>query len=109
LTKPTSSPSRPAIETELNVRDRLFNIVQDLAAVHGFAPSDQEARALVDEQLREGTLRRLDGPALAGFAYRLVNAPTAARRKSVTAFIDWLRAEAAAFRAPHELVMTRAA
>ena len=56
--------------------------------------------ALVDEQLREGTLRRLDGPALAGFAYRLVNAPTAARRKSVTAFIDWLRAEAAAFRAP---------
>ena len=65
--------------------------------------------ALVDEQLREGTLRRLDGPALAGFAYRLVNAPTAARRKSVTAFIDWLRAEAAAFRAPHELVMTRAA
>jgi LysR family glycine cleavage system transcriptional activator len=65
--------------------------------------------ALVDEQLRDGTLRRLDGPALAGFAYRLVDAPSAARRKSVTAFIDWLRAEAATFRATPEQVMTRAA
>ena len=65
--------------------------------------------ALVDEQLRDGTLRRLDGPALAGFAYRLVDAPSAARCKSVTAFIDWLRAEAATFRAAPEQVMTRAA
>lgn len=65
--------------------------------------------ALVDEQLRQGTLRRLDGPALAGFAYRLVDAPSATRRKAVTAFIDWLRAEAATFRAAPEQVMTRAA
>ncbi|MGY3489469.1 LysR family glycine cleavage system transcriptional activator [Bradyrhizobium sp. USDA 4011] len=65
--------------------------------------------ALVDEQLRDGTLRRLDGPALAGFAYRLVDAPSAARRKSVSAFIDWLRAEAATFRAAPGQVMTRAA
>ncbi|GKQ55542.1 LysR substrate-binding domain-containing protein [Bradyrhizobium sp. Ce-3] len=65
--------------------------------------------ALVDEQLRQGTLRRLDGPALAGFAYRLVDAPGAARRKSATAFTDWLRAEAAAFRAAPGEVMTRAA
>ncbi|WP_076858463.1 LysR substrate-binding domain-containing protein [Bradyrhizobium mercantei] len=65
--------------------------------------------ALVDEQLRQGTLRRLDGPALPGFAYRLVDAPAAARRKSVTAFVDWLRGEAAAFRAAPAQVMTRAA
>lgn len=65
--------------------------------------------ALVDEQLRQGTLRRLDGPALLGFAYRLVDTPNAARRKSVSAFIDWLRAEAATFRAAPEQVMTRAA
>ncbi|HEX7924415.1 MAG TPA: LysR substrate-binding domain-containing protein [Bradyrhizobium sp.] len=65
--------------------------------------------ALVDEQLRQGTLRRLDGPALAGFAYRLVDAPGPARRQAVTAFIDWLRAEAATFRAAPEQVMTRAA
>ncbi|MGF6307993.1 LysR family glycine cleavage system transcriptional activator [Bradyrhizobium sp. i1.8.4] len=65
--------------------------------------------ALVDEQLRQGTLRRLDGPALAGFAYRLVDGPSAARRKSATAFIDWLRGEAATFRATPERVITRAA
>ncbi len=65
--------------------------------------------ALVDEQLREGTLRRLDGPALPGFAYRLVDETAMSRRKSVTAFIDWLRGEAAAFRAAPEQVMTRAA
>ncbi|MBR0895937.1 LysR family transcriptional regulator [Bradyrhizobium tropiciagri] len=65
--------------------------------------------ALVDEQLREGTLRRLDGPALPGFAYRLVDAPGTARRKSVTAFVDWLRGEATAFRTAPQQIMTRAA
>ncbi|VIO71571.1 Glycine cleavage system transcriptional activator [Bradyrhizobium ivorense] len=65
--------------------------------------------ALVDEQLRQGTLRRLDGPALPGFAYRLVEAPDGVRRKSVIAFVDWMRAEAAAFRSGPEPVMTQAA
>ena len=65
--------------------------------------------ALVDEQLSEGTLRRLDGPALPGFAYRLVDAPGTARRKSVTAFVDWLRGEATAFRTAPQQIMTRAA
>jgi LysR family glycine cleavage system transcriptional activator len=65
--------------------------------------------ALVDEQLRQGTLRRLDGPALPGFAFRLVEAPGSVRRKPVIAFVDWLRAEAEAFRVGPEQVMTRAA
>jgi LysR family glycine cleavage system transcriptional activator len=78
------------------------------AAERGFGPllcSD----ALVGEQLREGTLRLVDGPALPGFAFRLVEAPRATRRKSVTAFVDWLRGEAATFRAASVPLMTRAA
>ena len=65
--------------------------------------------ALVGEQLRQGTLRRIDGPTLPGFCYRLVEAPGVARRRSVTAFIDWLRGEAAAFRAAPVRVTSRAA
>ncbi|MFB9264911.1 LysR family transcriptional regulator [Bradyrhizobium erythrophlei] len=65
--------------------------------------------ALVGDQLREGKLRRIDGPALPGFAFRLVEAAGAARRKSLAAFVDWLRGEAATFRAAAVPLMTRAA
>jgi LysR family glycine cleavage system transcriptional activator len=65
--------------------------------------------ALVGDQLREGTLRRIDGPALPGFAFRLVEATAGARRKSVAAFVDWLHSEAARFRAASAPLMTRAA
>lgn len=65
--------------------------------------------ALVGEQLREGTLRRIDGPALPGFAFRLVEASGASRRKSVATFVDWLRNEAATFRKLSVPLMTRAA
>lgn len=65
--------------------------------------------ALVGDQLREGTLRRIDGPALPGFAFRLVEATGGARRKSVAAFVDWLHSEAARFRAASAPLMTRAA
>lgn len=65
--------------------------------------------ALVGEQLRQGTLHRIDGPALPGFSYRLVDAPAAGKRKAVTAFTGWLRDEAAAFRATPARITTRAA
>jgi LysR family glycine cleavage system transcriptional activator len=65
--------------------------------------------ALVGEQLREGTLRRIDGPALPGFSYRLVQARAAGKRRAVTAFSDWLREEAVAFRAAPATITTRAA
>jgi LysR family transcriptional regulator, glycine cleavage system transcriptional activator len=55
--------------------------------------------ALVDDQLRLGTMRRIDGPTLPGFAFKLVEVPSCRRRKAVTAFIDWLGTEAANFRA----------
>jgi LysR family glycine cleavage system transcriptional activator len=54
--------------------------------------------ALVGEQLRQGTLRRIDGPALAGFSYRLVETSAVVKRKAVTVFTEWLRDGAATFR-----------
>ena len=57
------------------------------------------SNALVDDQLRQGTMRQIDGPALPGFAFRLVEGASIRRRKVITNFTDWLRAEAASFRA----------
>jgi LysR family glycine cleavage system transcriptional activator len=65
--------------------------------------------ALVGDQLRDGTLRRIDGPALPGFTFRLMQASGAGTRKSVAAFVDWLRGEAAMFRTGSKPLMTRAA
>jgi LysR family transcriptional regulator, glycine cleavage system transcriptional activator len=63
---------------------------------------------LVAEQLHQETLRRIDGPALPGFSYRVVE--PSFKRKSVTAFIEWLRDEAAAFRhVPSQMKTPRAA
>lgn len=53
---------------------------------------------LVDDEIRCGTLRQLEGPAMAGYAYRLVDIPSARRKKSLIAFKTWLQDEAAAFR-----------
>jgi LysR family transcriptional regulator, glycine cleavage system transcriptional activator len=53
---------------------------------------------LVDDEIRCGTLRQLDGPAMAGYSYRLVEIPSARRKKSLVAFKAWLQDEAAAFR-----------
>ncbi len=53
---------------------------------------------LVDDEIRCGTLRRLDGPSMAGYSYRLVDIPSAGRKKGLVAFKAWLQDEAAAFR-----------
>jgi LysR family glycine cleavage system transcriptional activator len=53
---------------------------------------------LVDDEIRCGTLRRLDGPAMAGYSYRLVDIPSASRKKGLVAFKAWLQDETAAFR-----------
>lgn len=54
--------------------------------------------ALVHDELRRGTLVKVAGPTLPGFAYRIVQTPSRLKRKSITAFTDWLHAEAALFR-----------
>jgi LysR family glycine cleavage system transcriptional activator len=66
--------------------------------------------ALVDEHLQQGTMRLIEGPALGGYSYRLVEAPSSVKRKALAAFIGWLRDEAAAFRTrPSRLTASRAA
>lgn len=47
---------------------------------------------LIDEQLRSGQMRQIDGPSLPGFAYRLIERST--HKRSVRRFIDWLKQEA---------------
>ena len=47
---------------------------------------------LIDEELRSGRMRKIDGPSLPGFAYRLIERPTP--KRSVRRFIDWLKQEA---------------
>jgi LysR family glycine cleavage system transcriptional activator len=56
---------------------------------------------LVDDALREGRLVRLTGPALPGFAFRIVEG-VAPQKRGTVLFRDWLRQEAAAFRRSHE-------
>lgn len=65
--------------------------------------------ALVDDQLRRGTLVEVTGPTLPGFAYRIVQSPSPLKRKSVAAFIEWLQAEAAFFRNRKAVTASRAA
>lgn len=45
----------------------------------------------------EGTLARLEGPALAGFGYHLAYLPARRRKRALTRFCEWLRGEAADF------------
>lgn len=60
---------------------------------------------LVDDALRDGSLVRLDGGSLPGFAFRLVEGATP-RKRSTVLFRDWLRAEATAFRRREAPVLT---
>lgn len=55
------------------------------------------SNVLIEEPLRSGRLRRIDGAILPGFAYRLV--PSSKRpKKGLRLFTAWLRDEARAFR-----------
>ncbi|MCY1270865.1 Glycine cleavage system transcriptional activator [compost metagenome] len=56
------------------------------------------SNVLVDEALRSGHMRRIEGPQMAGFSYRLVEVAASSRRRSLALFIDWLSAEARQFR-----------
>lgn len=47
---------------------------------------------LIDEQLRSGQIRQIEGPSLPGFAYRLIE--RSSNKRSVRRFIDWLKQEA---------------
>jgi LysR family glycine cleavage system transcriptional activator len=53
---------------------------------------------LVDEELRTGRLRRIEGPSLPGFSYRLVQMASARPKKGLRLFTKWLCEEAQLFR-----------
>jgi LysR family glycine cleavage system transcriptional activator len=53
---------------------------------------------LIDDALRSGRLRRIEGPCLPGFAYRLVQRAPVRRKESHRLFMQWLREQARAFR-----------
>jgi LysR family transcriptional regulator, glycine cleavage system transcriptional activator len=55
------------------------------------------SNVLIDAELRSGRLRRIEGPCLPGFAYRLVEKASPRRKESLRVFVSWLREEARAF------------
>ncbi len=67
------------------------------AAARAFGPL-LCSNLLVDDDLKRGTLRQLDGPPMPGYSYRLVEASSTSRNKSLVAFKAWLQDEATAFR-----------
>lgn len=54
---------------------------------------------LVDEELRTGQIRPVEGPSLPGFSYHLVEGPGQASNSNLALFKDWLLSEAAQFSA----------
>jgi LysR family glycine cleavage system transcriptional activator len=66
------------------------------AMTHGHGPllcSD----VLLQDRLQDGTCLQIAGPRLPGLSYRLLIAPSAARKKAVQQFRDWLQGEIAEF------------
>ena len=53
---------------------------------------------LIDEELRTGRLRRIEGPSLPGFSYRLVQTASTRPKKGLRLFTKWLCEEAQLFR-----------
>jgi LysR family glycine cleavage system transcriptional activator len=53
---------------------------------------------LIDDELRSGRIRRVEGPVLAGFTYYLVDDSRGNPRRSLALFREWLLDEARSFR-----------
>lgn len=66
------------------------------AAERGLGPL-LSSNVLIDEGIKSGTMRRIEGPTMPGYAYRIVELATTARKKSVRQFVEWLRQEASDF------------
>jgi LysR family glycine cleavage system transcriptional activator len=71
------------------------------------------SNVLIDDELRSGRMRRVEGPTLPGFTYHLIERKHCAARRSLAVFRDWLLEEARAFRetslndpARHRLALT---
>lgn len=53
---------------------------------------------LIEDALQAGRMQRIDGPALPGFAFRLVQLSESERRRAARRFVEWLWDEAAQFK-----------
>lgn len=68
---------------------------------------------LIDDELRSGRIRRVEGPTLPGFTYHLIEGHGGSPRRSLALFREWLLDEARSFRgnalndlAGHQLALT---
>lgn len=52
---------------------------------------------LVADGIRDGDLQAIKGPAIDGFGFKLAHVPAHHRKRSLSQFIDWIRAEAEDF------------
>ena len=55
---------------------------------------------LTADAIEAGRMQRIDGPALPGFAYRLIQPPETERTRAARRFTAWLRDEAVGFQPP---------
>lgn len=56
------------------------------------------SNVLIDDELRSGRMRRVEGPTLPGFTYHLIEDARSDPRRSLSLFRDWLLSEAKSFR-----------
>lgn len=56
------------------------------------------SNVLIDDGLRSGRMRRVEGPTLSGFTYHLIEDNNSSPRHSLSLFRDWLLSEATSFR-----------
>jgi len=56
------------------------------------------SNVLIDDELRSGRMRRVEGPALPGFTYHLIENTSSGPRRSLSLFREWLLSEAKSFR-----------
>jgi LysR family glycine cleavage system transcriptional activator len=56
------------------------------------------SNVLIDDELRTGRMRQVEGPALPGFTYHLIEDTRSDPRRSLSLFRDWLMSEAKSFR-----------
>ena len=56
------------------------------------------SNVLIDEALHTGRMRRIEGPSLPGFAYRVMESPSKRAKKGARLFAAWLHEEARLFR-----------
>lgn len=89
------------VEHDQTVDFRISWYSEEMLALHaaecGLGPL-MCSNVLIDEELRSGRLRKIAGPSLPGFSYRLVEIASLRPKEGLRLFTKWLREEALLFR-----------